>query len=339
VHEREGNRMKFTCRYHSWTFQNTGELIGVPDERSFFALDKKNCGLTAVAVDVWEGWIFINFQPKPEVSLKEFLGPFGEAFNGVAYPNPDNAIVLKGEFQANWKTVADAFSEAYHLSSIHPKTFGPLYAGRDNPFSRPLSAEIYGPHRSMSTWLDTGFETPASAKVERWVNPPGATVTGTRKPGQRNALIDHPGINPTKSDAWASDAKWVFPNWHIQISANMFWSHEFWPVSATHTKWEGRFYIPKPTTVRERIQMEYFTSKMSDGMLEDLSNIESTQRGMMSGAKPFLILQDGELLIRHSLEQVVKWTSSMTAAQALDLSPTARKGLMPAAVSGGSTAA
>jgi hypothetical protein len=60
--------------------------------------------------------------------------------------------------------------------------------------------------------------------------------------------------------------------------------------------------------------------------LEDLSNIESTQRGMMSGAKPFLILQDGELLIRHSLEQVVKWTTSLTAAEALDLNPRYDKG-------------
>jgi glycine betaine catabolism A len=326
VHEREGNRSKFTCRYHSWTFQNTGELVGVPDERSFFGLDKKKCGLSPVAVDVWEGWIFINFQSKPEVSLKEFLGPFGEAFSGVAYPNPENSVVLKGEFQANWKTVADAFSEAYHLSSIHPKTFGPLYAGKSNPFSRPLSAEIYGPHRSMSTWLDTTFQMPDSARVERWVSPPGETVTGTRKPGQRNALIDHPAINPSKSDAWASDAKWVFPNWHIQISANMFWTHEFWPISATRTKWEGRFFVPKPRTARERIALEYFTAKMSDGMLEDLSNIESTQRGMMSGAKPFLILQDGELLIRHSLEQVVKWTTSLTAAEALDLNPRYDKG-------------
>jgi hypothetical protein len=87
------------------------------------------------------------------------------------------------------------------------------------------------------------------------VNPPGATVTGTRKPGQRNSLIDHPGINPSESEVWASDAKWVFPNWHIQIWANMFWSHEFWPVSAKHTKWEGRFCVPRPTTVCGRIQL------------------------------------------------------------------------------------
>jgi len=319
VHEREGNSFKFTCRYHRWTFLNTGELLGVPDEHSFFDLDKKKCGLTPVTVDVWEGWIFVNFQSKPEVSLKQFLGPFAEAFKDVAYPYPESAIVLKGEFNANWKTVADAFSEAYHLSSIHPKTFGPLYAGKDNPFSRPLSAEIYGPHRSMSTWLDTTYQTPASSKVELWANAPGETVTGTRKQGQRNALVEHPAINPTKSESWASDAKWVFPNWHIQISANLFWSHEFWPLSATRTAWEGRFYVPKPTSVRERIRLEYFTAKMSDGMLEDLSNIESTQRGMASGAKPVLMLQDGEFLIRHSLDQVVKWTSAATVRDALDL--------------------
>ena len=45
------------------------------------------------------------------------------------------------------------------------------------------------------------------------------------------------------------------------------------------------------------------------------------------GAKPFLILQDGELLIRHSLEQVVKWTSSVTAAQALEADGTTHQGL------------
>jgi hypothetical protein len=73
---------------------------------------------------------------------------------------------------------------------------------------------------------------------------------------------------------------------------------------------------------------------MSDGMLEELSNVESTQRGMTSGAKPFLILQDGELLILHSLEQVVKWTSSMTAAQALHLGSAARRSVAPSAAGG-----
>ena len=109
----------------------------------------------------------------------------------------------------------------------------------------------------------------------------------------------------------------MFPNWHIQISANRFWTHEFWPTSVNTTHWEGRFYQPAPRTARERIQLEWFTSQMADGMLEDLSNIESTQRGMASGAKSYLHLQDGEILIRHALEMVQRWTAATTVAEAL----------------------
>jgi glycine betaine catabolism A len=312
-----GNASRFACRYHSWTYQNTGELIGVPDEAMFFNLDKKKCGLTPIALEIWEGWIFINLQPTPEVSLREFLGPFGEAFSGVAYPYPENAIVMRGEFKANWKAVADAFSEAYHLSSIHPRTFAPIYAGKENPYSRLVGAEVYGAHRMIATWLNRDYQPGANAKVERWLYPAVATITGTNQEGQETPLTAHPAINPTKSEAWASDVNWIFPNWHIQISANRFWSHEFWPTSVNTTVWEGRFYQPPPRTVRERIQLEWFTAQMADGMLEDLSNIESTQRGMASCAKAQLHLQDGEIAIRHSLETVQKWTAAVTVREAL----------------------
>ncbi len=313
----KGNASRFACRYHSWTYNNTGELVGVPDEASFFNLDKKQCGLTPIVVDTWEGWIFINLKPVPEVTLKEFLGPFGETFSGIEYPHADNALVMRGEFKANWKAVADAFSEAYHLPSIHPRTFAPVYAGKDNPHCRPLSAHIYGAHRSLSLWLNPDYQPPAEAKVERWLNPTASTVTGTRNEAQVNPLTEHAAVNPTKSANWSSDVNWIFPNWHLQISANRFWSHEFWPISANTTLWEGRFYQPAPKTVRERIQLEHFTAQMADGMLEDLANIESTQRGMASGAKSHLYLQDGEILLRHALEQVVRWTEAATVAEAL----------------------
>ncbi|MGE0487028.1 MAG: aromatic ring-hydroxylating dioxygenase subunit alpha [Gammaproteobacteria bacterium] len=312
-----GNASRFTCRYHSWTYDNAGKLVGVPDEAGFFGLDKKRCGLTPVALDTWEGWIFVNLQPVPEVSLAEFLGPFGTAFSGVDYPYADHALVMRGEFKANWKAVADAFSEAYHIASIHPRTFAPIYAGRDNPGSRPVSANVYGAHRAFSTWLNVDYQPGPNARFERWVYPAVATLTGTRQEGQVNPLTEHPAINPSKSTTWASDVNWIFPNWHIQISANRFWSHEFWPLSADTTLWEGRFYQPRPQSARERIQLEHFTAQMADGMLEDLSNIESTQRGMASGAKSHLHLQDGEIAIRHQLAQVVKWCEAATVAEAL----------------------
>ena len=297
-HRASGNAKRFVCRYHSWGYNNSGALAHVPDEAGFFNLDKKKCGLTPVTVDVWEGWIFINMAPAPEVSLKEFLGPMADALAGIAYPNPDHPIVLRGEFKANWKAVAENFSEAYHIASIHPKTLGPIYTGQPNPFSRPISANLYGPHRSMSLWLNTSSKPSEKAKVMRWLFAAGQTVTGTRNGNETNSIVEHQAVNPTKHAEWSSDVNWFFPNWHLQISANQFWTHEFWPTSANTTVWEARFYNKKPASVRERLQLEHFTSHITDTMLEDLGNIESMQTGMESGAKSFVYFNESEILCR-----------------------------------------
>ena len=49
-----GKQSRFTCAYHGWTYKNDGELIAVPDQKSFFDLDKKKCGHSTIATDVWE---------------------------------------------------------------------------------------------------------------------------------------------------------------------------------------------------------------------------------------------------------------------------------------------
>ncbi len=312
-----GNANRFVCRYHSWTYRNDGELIAVPDEARFFDLDKKKCGLTPVAVEVWEGWIFANLTPEPEVSLAEFLGDFGTSHRDLPYPNPERALVLTGEFQANWKTVADAFSEAYHIRTIHAKTLAPVYTGAANPYGRPISAEVYGPHRSLSTWVNPEFAPPERALVEKWLYPQARTVTGTGKTEETNRVAMHPAVNPTKSPEWASDVKWLFPNFHIHVSATMFWTHQFWPTGPRTARWEGRFYMPVARTARERLQQEHYVSHMTDIMLEDVMNIESTQRGMNSGAKDLLHIQDGEIMVRHSLQQVERWAKAATVREAL----------------------
>lgn len=135
VLEREGTASRFVCRYHNWTYRNDGQLAGVPDEANFFGMDKKCHGLTPVACDVWEGWVFINLQREPEVSLAEFLGDFGEKYRGIPYPNADKSILYVSHLNVNWKVIADAFAETYHVPAIHPETIGSTFASKDNPFA------------------------------------------------------------------------------------------------------------------------------------------------------------------------------------------------------------
>src|SRR3546814_9949956 len=71
-----------------------------------------------IATDVWEGWIFLNHQKQPEVSLQEFLGDFGTRFAGVSWENTDTSLYFEAHLDANWKVLADAFRSEEHTSEL-----------------------------------------------------------------------------------------------------------------------------------------------------------------------------------------------------------------------------
>ena len=72
-----GKRATFTCPYHAWTFGNDGELRAAPDMDRFY-VDKKDCGLPKVSVDVCAGLLFVNLDPAPKQGLREYLGPMAD---------------------------------------------------------------------------------------------------------------------------------------------------------------------------------------------------------------------------------------------------------------------
>ncbi|MEE8537515.1 MAG: Rieske 2Fe-2S domain-containing protein, partial [Acidobacteriota bacterium] len=62
-----GNARGFTCSYHGWTYDLTGDLIGVPMEKELYRgeLAKDEWGLVKVPkVTNFHGMIFANFDPE-----------------------------------------------------------------------------------------------------------------------------------------------------------------------------------------------------------------------------------------------------------------------------------
>ena len=59
----EGNLRAFACPYHGWIYSLKGELLGAPEMDKMDNFDKSlNC-LPSIRLEVWEGFIFINFDP------------------------------------------------------------------------------------------------------------------------------------------------------------------------------------------------------------------------------------------------------------------------------------
>jgi phenylpropionate dioxygenase-like ring-hydroxylating dioxygenase large terminal subunit len=314
-----GHRKRIVCPYHSWAYATEGELVGVPDEASFFDLKKADCGLTPIATETWNGWIFVNLQKEPEVSLEEFLGPFSRHLANLTYVAADSPVILTADLDANWKVVLDAFIESYHIPAIHQKTIASTFSSGANRFARLLDAKILGPHQAVSMYGNPDFALNPENKVEllAYSNSGAESVIAAGASQLMSEFLSHPAVNPTRSGTWSMDVNHLFPNTQIDCGPGGFWVHQFWPTSRNTCRYEVRFFVPKAENVRQRLQQELYVARVTEVVLEDLVNVARTQRGIESCGKEFMMLQDNEIGIRHSAQQIIKWTQAATVAEAL----------------------
>ena len=63
VAEGRGKAHSLVCPYHHWTYGLDGHLVNAPAMEKTCDFDKKSAGLPNFKVEVWEGFIFINFDP------------------------------------------------------------------------------------------------------------------------------------------------------------------------------------------------------------------------------------------------------------------------------------
>ncbi len=127
----------FTCKFHGWSYALDGRLTFVPDEERFFGLPKESLGLTPVAVDVWEGFIFINVDPTPQETLRDYLGELGAGLAG--YPFSELSATSTSwttEVKANWKVIKDAFQEVYHVAFLHRRSIPDSFTSKTNPYAQ-----------------------------------------------------------------------------------------------------------------------------------------------------------------------------------------------------------
>src|SRR5207253_3235258 len=115
------------CRYHAWTYGLDGRLIGAPNVLNDQQFDRLAYGLLPVALEVWEGFIWLSLADEPVPLAEQLNGPiverFGEYAPFVRY-NVGSLEVGKAieyEVQANWKLLLENFMECYHCGPMHPE--------------------------------------------------------------------------------------------------------------------------------------------------------------------------------------------------------------------------
>jgi choline monooxygenase len=111
------------CRYHGWTYRADGTLLGTPhfDERE--ALDPAQLELPPVAVEAWEGHVFVSVRPstRPPPPLAARLAPLAARLGRPALGALRFARRVEYEVRCDWKLYVDNYLEGYHVPHVHPE--------------------------------------------------------------------------------------------------------------------------------------------------------------------------------------------------------------------------
>jgi len=107
------------CPYHAWTYNLEGELIGAPHMADVSNFDKSMHALSGVALESWEGFLFVNLAENPQ-PLDSVLAPLAGKFSSWNLLILRSAKQIEYEVRANWKLIFQNYSECYHCPLVHP---------------------------------------------------------------------------------------------------------------------------------------------------------------------------------------------------------------------------
>src|SRR5437016_11151984 len=114
-----GHASAIQCPYHAWTYGLDGRLIGAPHMDEVPGFDKADYPLHQVNLGIWEGFIFVNLEKKPE-SLEKWFAPLDGKFPDWNMSILRPAKRIEYDVRANWKLMFENYSECYHCPGVHP---------------------------------------------------------------------------------------------------------------------------------------------------------------------------------------------------------------------------
>jgi len=195
------------CPYHAWTYGLDGALRAVPAMMEVPGFKTSDYPLHPVALEIWQGFVFINLAQKPQPfadSLPALVGKFAHR----------KADELKSahrkvyEIDANWKLIFHNFSECYHCPTVHPQL------NRLTPFRNTENDLDEGPVLGGPMWM---------------TNPEGSMTIG----GARCAA---PFEGLSAEERARVYYYTVFPSGFISFHPDYVMLHRALPIARGHTR-------------------------------------------------------------------------------------------------------
>ncbi len=106
--------------YHAWIYDLDGTLIRAKHTDDLDGFSFAAYSLAEVRLETWQGFVFLNLDPAA-TSLHDQLGDLVEHWSRFDFTTLRRAKRIEYEVGANWKFIAENYSECYHCPGVHPQ--------------------------------------------------------------------------------------------------------------------------------------------------------------------------------------------------------------------------
>ncbi len=219
-----GRNRALRCQYHSWTYDTTGKLVSVPDERDFVDLRREERALVPVNCTLSAGGIFVN-EDADAPPLDTWFGAAGEESGAVDGGGLRTLAQRAVTIPVNWKRVMERFLNA---PPVPPRPGLPAPAVEAGATS--VEAFAGGHLRIVAP-----FDEP-SAGALGLANPLAWTDL------QDEGLTDIPSLDPMFRSTATTYA--LFPNVLLTFTPSGVFSFALWPSDEETTLLEATWYAP-----------------------------------------------------------------------------------------------
>lgn len=149
IEEPCGKVVRFQCPYHAWIYDLDGSLIRAKHTEDLEGFSFDTFGLAPVRLDTWQGFVFVNLSAEGE-TLAQQLGDLVDHMSRFDFGRLRSAKRSEYAVGANWKFIAENYSECYHCPGVHPQL------NRLTPYE---SGEDYDPHGAwQGGWMELAGE-------------------------------------------------------------------------------------------------------------------------------------------------------------------------------------
>jgi len=128
-----GEARVFSCPYHAWTYDLSGRVTGIPDERSFPGIRPQRSSLTELPLCEKHGLVWVIPTPSSDASFEfdidPWLGGLGAelaSFGFDTWAFHDRRVIPEA---MNWKLLVDTFHEGYHIGYLHKESLKSILYG------------------------------------------------------------------------------------------------------------------------------------------------------------------------------------------------------------------